>query len=290
MKDVNNLLEKDWSEKPGRGRAVYVYWLSLLFLALAIAIPRRLALNRPVTPDEHLWLTRSANFYTALAQGDLARTYQSEHPGVTAMWAGAAGFLIRYPQYRASGLGQVDSNQFNRYIRNVKDVTPLELLVAGRMFMLLGHTLILLAGYEYARRLLGVFPALVSFLLIAFEPYHVALTRLLHLDGMVSNLLLLSLLSFLTYVERRRLLDLVVSAIAAGLGLLTKLPAVLIAPIICLLIVYACWKDTRGRLGERFSRLILPVIRILATWSLVAMAMASLSVRVLMPSAAFSVA
>jgi len=269
MKDVNTSLEEDWSGNPGGRSAAWVTWLSLLCLALAIAIPRRIGLSRPVTPDEHMWLARSANFYMALAQGDLASTYQSEHPGVTIMWAGAAGFLTRYPQYRLSGLGQADSNEFNRYIRNVKGVSPLDLLVAGRFFMVLGHTLILLLCFLYASRLIGTIPALISFLLVAFEPYHIGLTRLLHLDGMVGNLMLLSLLAFICYAEKRAARDLVVSAIAAGLGFLTKLPAVLLVPVVGLLTVYACWKD-RCAQGERLSSwLVKPGIRILGAWGLI---------------------
>jgi 4-amino-4-deoxy-L-arabinose transferase-like glycosyltransferase len=269
MNDVNTSLEEDWSGKPGGRSAGWVFWLSLLCLALAIAIPRRLGLNRPVTPDEHLWLARSANFFMALARGDLARTYQSEHPGVTVMWAGAAGFLTRYPQYRASGPDQADSNEFNRYIRNAKGVSPLEILVAGRFFMVLGHTLILLLCFWYACRLIGTVPALISFLLVAFEPYHIALTRLLHLDGMLGNLMLLSLLAFIYYVERRGAWDLVVSAIAAGLGLLTKQPAVLMAPVVGLLTAYACWKN-RGTQGDRLSSwLVKPGFWILGSWGLI---------------------
>jgi 4-amino-4-deoxy-L-arabinose transferase-like glycosyltransferase len=187
------------------------------------------------------------------------------------MWAGVAGFLVRYPQYRDSGLDQVDSNEFNRYIRNVKNVSPLELLAASRSFMILGHALILLASFVYASRLIGLLPAFISFLLLAFEPFHIALSRLLHLDGMLSNLLILSLLAFLYYIESRRLIDLAMSAIAAGLGLLTKLPAVLIVPVVGILIVYACWKDMEGQPGWTIFRLILPVTRIAVTWSLVAL-------------------
>jgi hypothetical protein len=69
MKYINASLEESWRDKLDRRSAAWRYWLVLFVLAIAITIPRRLALNRPVTPDEHLWLARSANFYIALAQG-----------------------------------------------------------------------------------------------------------------------------------------------------------------------------------------------------------------------------
>jgi len=57
-------------------------------LFIATWLPRVLALDAFVTIDERKWLARSANFYQALSQGDLANTFQREHPGVTVMWAG----------------------------------------------------------------------------------------------------------------------------------------------------------------------------------------------------------
>ena len=269
MKNINTALEEGWSGSPkGRSRR-WMLGLMLAFLALAIAGPRLVGLGRAVTPDEHLWLTRSADYYMALVQRNPAWTYRSEHPGVTVMWAGTAGFLVRYPQYRFSGMDRVDSNQFNSYMRKVKDVSLLELLVAGRFFMVLGHTLILLVSFLYASRLIGPIPAFISFLLVAFEPYHVALTRLLHLDGLVGNLMLLSLLAFIAYAERRRAADLIVSAIAAGLGLLTKLPAVLLVPVVGLLALYAGWKDRGGQRIGALSRLIKPCLLALLAWGLV---------------------
>lgn len=263
------LSAKSWGGKYIPDRTVWLQWIMLVFLALAIAVPRLKGLNRLVTPDEHLWLARSANYYMAISQGKPAWTYLSEHPGLTVAWAGTGGFLVRYPQYRHDGPDRVDSNEFNRYIRKAKGVSALELLVASRVFMILGHTLILLVSFGYATRIIGAFPALVSFLLIALEPYHVALTRVLHLDGLLGNLLLLSLLAIISFIQGRRSRDLLVSAIAAGLGLLTKSPAILIVPVVGLLILYALWKDGWGKQEHSIPRLIGSATRISAIWGLV---------------------
>ncbi len=69
------------------------------------------ALDQFVTIDERKWLARSANFYYALAHGDLAATFQREHPGVTVMWAGTLGFLQRFPAYAQQAPGYFDWNQ-----------------------------------------------------------------------------------------------------------------------------------------------------------------------------------
>src|ERR1051325_5012279 len=79
--------------------------IALLVLVVAFALPRGLALDRLVTPDEVTWLMASSNFYLALTHGDFAHTYQLEHPGVTTMWAGAAGFASRFPEYKTEATG-----------------------------------------------------------------------------------------------------------------------------------------------------------------------------------------
>jgi len=240
-------------------------------VGLAVAVPRLKALNRLVTPDEHLWLARSANFFKAISQEKPGWTYLSEHPGVTVMWAGTGGFIVRYPQYRHDGPDRVDSNEFNRYIQNAKGVSALDLLVASRVFMILGHTLILLVSFRYAIRIIGAIPALISFLLIALEPYHLALTRVLHLDALLGNLLLLSLLAIIAFLQGRRTRDLLVSAIATGLGLLTKSPGILIVPVVGLLTLFALRKKGLGNQDRSIPRLIGSTLRISAIWGLVLM-------------------
>src|SRR5688572_3806130 len=80
-----------------------------LGLALLLWLPRGLELDHFVAVDERSWLTRSGNFYLALASGDWAATFQRYHPGVTTMWLGMLGFLWQYPDYPADAAGQISS-------------------------------------------------------------------------------------------------------------------------------------------------------------------------------------
>jgi hypothetical protein len=210
--------------------------LGITLILLAILLPRILALDRFVTPDEDNWVYRSANFYYALGQRDFASTYQKEHPGVTTMWAGVAGFLVRYPEYRASQFGQIiRPPKFDRYLRRIAQIQPLEILVASRYFIVLGNTLVLLLAFIYARSLIGTPAAILGILLIAFDPFHIALTRILHTDGSLSSLLFLSVLAFISYLHRRNILDLIISGAAAGLASLTKSPGFIIIPTVGLI-------------------------------------------------------
>lgn len=220
-------------------RPAWQRFLALLVIGLATWLPRGLALDRLVTPDEPTWLTNSANYYLALAQGDLAQTYQIEHPGVTVMWAGTAGFLWRYPDYIKDGPRQFEwwLEEAGPFLKS-HGHEPLEILVASRYVMTLAITLILMAAFWTAARLLGFWPAFTGFLFIATDPFHVAHARLLHLDGLASSLALLSLLAFMNHLYKGGgRFDLSLSAGAAGLAWLTKSPTLFLIPFIGLLII-----------------------------------------------------
>jgi hypothetical protein len=232
-------------------------------------VTRVTALDRPVTVDEDRWATRAANFFSALDRGEFAKTFQKEHPGVTTMWAGAAGLLWHFPDYSPGNASQVD---VPRYLDLLGEHghTILQLLAAGRFFMVLATTVALALAYIYAQRLLGLVPAFIGFLLIAFDPFHVAHSRLLHLDGLLSSLLLLALLAFLTFGQERRVSALIVSGVAAGLSWLTKSPGLFLIPTVGLLSALDVWNNRSLRSLARLPALAWHFTWPLILWGLVA--------------------
>ncbi len=220
-------------------------FLLLPVVLLALWLPRGLALDRFATTDEPKWLMRSANFYHALSQQEWKYTFQREHPGVTVTWAGAAGFFWKFRNYMDVRPGQIERpGRLHLFLRN-RNMESLDLLVAGRTFIVLGITATLGMAFLVSARMLGALPALLAFLLVAFSPFFTGLSRLLHLDGLLSALMFLSILAFTSYLyfgRRRR--DLLLSALAAGLACLTKSPAFFLAPFFGLLVVME-W--VRGR-------------------------------------------
>ena len=237
------------------------YWQTVFALAvllMALVLPRGLALNRVVTPDEVNWLTTSSNFYLAVRQGNFAKTYQLEHPGVTTLWAGAAGFLWRYPDYVDEGPGQlIYSKQEAGLILRSLGHEPLDLIITGRVFIVLVIIIVLAAAFLQAVTLVGFWPALMGFLLIAFDPFHIAHSRILHQDGMASSFVLLALLTFLNFLYRGgRWHNVIISGVAAGLAWLTKSPMLFLIPFMGLLVLIELEKKRRlaGRL-ERESLL-----------------------------------
>ena len=125
-------------------------------------------------------------------------------------------------------------------------LNALDLLKTGRAFMVAGVVITLALAFLEAVRLIGLLPAILGFLLIAFDPFLIALSRLLHLDGLVSALMLFSLLAWLNFLDRgNRVGDLALSAIAAGLSWLTKSPALFLLPFVgltCLLELGRAWR------------------------------------------------
>ncbi len=227
----------------GRTRKALEIALALLIVCVAAWAPRSRGLYLYVTTDEHLWLTRSAQFYYAILHGDYAATYQKEHPGVTIMWAGAAGFAQVAPRFRDRPVKELKADQFANYISLVDDTSFLKVLVAGRSYLVLANTIALALIFLYSRRLVGTASALLGCLLIALDPFHLALTRLLHLDGLLSSLMLLAMVSFLCFCQERRKPDLVVSGVVAGLAWLTKSPGFVLIPIVGLVAAWGSWRS-----------------------------------------------
>jgi 4-amino-4-deoxy-L-arabinose transferase-like glycosyltransferase len=247
-------------------------WLkvaSTIVIIIAIWVTRVTALDRPVTVDEDRWAARAANFFSALDRGEFAKTFQKEHPGVTTMWAGAAGLLWRFPDYSPGNAGQVDVSGYLDVLEE-RGHTVLQMIAAGRFFMVLANTIALALAYIFAQRLLGLAPVFLGFLLIAFDPFHVAHSRLLHLDGLLSSLLLLALLAFLSFGQERRVSALIASGVAAGLSWLTKSPGLFLIPTVVLLSALDALNNRSLRSLARLPALVWQFAWPLILWGLVA--------------------
>lgn len=228
-----------------------VWWkrLGLLLLLLAILVPRLLQLGLYTTADEDRWLRNSANFYYALTHLHPAKTYQLHHPGVTIMYAGTAGLLLTFPEYRGLGQGYLDDEQYNQLIRS-QGRSLLDILVASRFFMVMQTTVVLMIVFYLLSRLLGYWPALAAITLLALDPFYIGLTRLMHLDGLLTGWMLASGLACFVYITQgREMRFLLLSGFAAGLALLTKSPALFLFPYVGLLLLLDLY--WQRRLGWR---------------------------------------
>lgn len=232
-----------------------------LLVSLCFAIPRLIELDRFVVIDEPRWLARSADFANALAHKEYQHTRQSLHPGVTVMWAGAAGFFHAYPSYVEDHPTQLEGlRSVEPYLRS-QGKNPIQILAAGRTFVVLIIVCVMGLACWIAVRSIGWQTAFLGFLFIAFDPFHVALSRLLHLDGLQASFMFLSLMALASYLfwGRSRWL-LVASGAAAGLSWLTRGPALFLLPFtFALMLIHAvvdqprAWKRTLLNHGQDFA-------------------------------------
>jgi 4-amino-4-deoxy-L-arabinose transferase-like glycosyltransferase len=232
----------------------------VLLLFLAVWVPRVPALDAFVTPDERLWLFRSANYYQAISRGDFVNTFQKEHPGVTVTWVGTLGFLQLWPGYAKEASGQLTRDQLEPWLREHSTIEPLQLLTAARRWMVLWITLIIVAAYFPMRKLFGPPIAALAVLFLAWDPFFIALSRLLHLDGLLASLTVFALLAFLAWLHGgQQLRYFVVSGLAAGLALLTKTPAAVLMLTAGLLLVLEWFRRIRAGEGKS-PRLLLAFV------------------------------
>ena len=186
---------------------------SLKFIVLVVftlaLLPRLLSLDAFITWDEPMWTYRSIKFLAALRRADFAGTFLVGHPGVMTMWCGATGISIqRLLGYGSaadlawlSGLPTLDPRD-TEALRKLASFLPAAKLPAALL-----HAACIVGIYLLARRLFGIKTSLLAALLLTLNPFHLALSRVLHIDALAANFMTLSLLSLLVHLrqsERRR--------------------------------------------------------------------------------------
>lgn len=244
--------------------------LSLVLFAI-ILIPRLHNLDGLVTSDERFWMTRSANFLQALDSGELKYTDQFVHPGVTVMWLGAAAYQFTIPELPELMKGQLYTRD-----RSLTDLltangySKIDTLVQLRRFETTFSALVLLAVFICASRIIRPWHAFAAVLFVSLDPMHIGFTRLLHLDGLSTNLLLLALVAFTWHFERRSRVALIISGIAAGAAYLTRSANIVLIPLFGMIAFLETMHDPL-RQNQSLIRRGLGTVRTLCPWALVSL-------------------
>ncbi len=212
--------------------------LYLLVGLLALAL-RVTDLGQFVIEDEaRYWMNRSYAFLNALETGDFAATAISPHPGVTTMWAGTIGTVLRRSLLE---WGLLAASPF-----------PVNLLMM-RLPVALVHTAGILVSYALLRRMLPLAVATLAVLLWATDPLILAMSRLLHVDGMTGTFATVSILAACFYWHHRRHMGvLVLSAVCGALAVLSKSPGLIVVPVVGMIaLAGTCWpaSDESGSAG-----------------------------------------
>jgi len=208
--------------------------VGLFLLALT---PRIVDLDVFITPDECLWIERSGLFLEALLRADWAATFQVGHPGLTTRWTGVLGILVTYlPRLQmVSGRWLAAGRPFQDLLVDMSAHLS-GVLAATRYPTAILTSMGVVGLYFLVRPLFGQHAALLSAVIMIWEPFYLALSRVIHHDALTTTFMTLSLLSFMVYLrEHRSFLYLVLSGLAAGLAFLSKAPSLFLVPFTALL-------------------------------------------------------
>jgi hypothetical protein len=224
--------------------------LSYLLVGGAALLLCALNLGTFITGDESdFWIKRSGIFLNALRQGDFAATAITTHPGVTTMWLGAAGIVLR-------------DQLFDRGILHTETMSTL--LTLYRLPAALVHVAGTLGGYALLRRMFSPTLALLAALLWATDPFTLAFERVLHVDALSGTFATLSLLAACAAwnhpprEQRTPWLLLALSGGSGALAVLSKSPGLVVVPIVGLLALRAWSIEKEARnIGHATRHLLL---------------------------------
>ncbi|HXW01218.1 MAG TPA: glycosyltransferase family 39 protein, partial [Anaerolineae bacterium] len=246
--------------------------LGLFFVAL---VPRILGLEVFLTADEDDQIMFSTLFLKSVLQGDWAGGLVLGYPGVPTLILGAGGVGLRYlfhyqgwlplPWVQADLMTTLDqvTTQFGVF------EYPLDFIWWVRLPMALAASLSILGIYFLTRRLLGERLAVLGTLIIAFDPFILAHTRIIHVDAPLAYFMFLSFLAFLLYIDRGGWPWLILSGLFGGLAALSKTPAALLGPILLVSgLFYALFPPIGTPRAVRWRRLGMALIG----WGLIALA------------------
>jgi len=241
--------------------------LATLALVLLASLGLRLLdLDVFLGGDETKWICRSISFHDALHRRDLRATYLSEHPGVVTMWLGT----LAVPLAEADEWIDLCEQTEGERLTQVHDRAALarfpSLIFQARWLVAIVTWLGIVALYPLLRRLLGDRIALLATALIALDPFYLALSRVLHLDALLTIFMSLSTVSLLLYRRTRQQRYLILSALVGGLAAANKSPGLFLFPWTALYLGVVAW---RGEPDHRRQRL-LSALRATILWGLIA--------------------
>ncbi|MCP4539319.1 MAG: phospholipid carrier-dependent glycosyltransferase [Chloroflexi bacterium] len=229
--------EKSKTQSASRERLPsFIVHYSLFIVAFLL---RLAPLGRYITPDEPVWVYRAIRFTDALAARDWAAVPSTGHPGVTTMWLGSIGIAVQRLLAPTASSAHMD------WIRRMAWLAPENgeafrhlafFLPWGRITVALITTLGLVALYPMLTRLFDRRVALLTVGLLAFDPFLVGHSGLLHTDALLATFTLLALTTAINGTQgAHRTVWWMLSGFFTGLAMLTKTPAVILPPFILLL-------------------------------------------------------
>ncbi|MCD6518723.1 MAG: phospholipid carrier-dependent glycosyltransferase [Anaerolineae bacterium] len=228
---------------------------TLAFVLLLALFLRLYKIDVFLAGDETKWICRSINFHAALRQRDLASTYQSEHPGVVTMWVGTLAVPLSLADEWVGLCAETGGSKLTR----VHGHTSLEalpgLIFRARRFLTVFTWMGLVVVALLLWRLFDISTSLIATILLSLDPFLLALSRVLHLDAILSIFLFISILSLAIFLFRERKWKyLFLSGAAAGIAIANKSPGLFLFPWVGLVLALYIWYGEPSRRSERFRQ------------------------------------
>ena len=251
-------------------------WLQMALpvgVFLLALLPRLLSLDTFLTADEDDQIMFAHHFPKSALRGDWAGALVLGYPGVPTLVLGAAGVGLRYVGHYLGWLplpwvtGDLLPTLDQVTTRFGVFEYPLDFIWWVRLPLVLAAALSILVIYLLIKRLVDGRVALLAALIIAFDPFILAHTRIIHVDGPLAYFMFLSFLAFLLYLNQGAWKWLLLSGLFGGLAVLSKTPAALLGPILLVGgLCYALFPPPELPRSVRWKRLLLALLG----WSLVA--------------------
>ncbi|GIK39165.1 MAG: hypothetical protein BroJett011_29980 [Chloroflexota bacterium] len=267
-------------------------WLICLVIFSVAFVPRALGLDSFIAIDEARWVYRSAFFWRAILAGnfaqasaevatpDVGETFAS---GVPVMWLGGLGLTAEYWTDTARPVDNL--HDYLALVPQKTEKIPLDFYAWTRRPFILLASLFLVSFYLLLSRLLKPGVSLLATLLLAFDPFFMGLSRLVHNDMTVCIAINLSLLTLLTYRRRSPMKTLKVlktfrvwsigwlllSGLLAGLALATKPTALYLFVFAAVFLLFEKgrprhWADWRRAVTEGIIWGVVALVTIIAIW------------------------
>ncbi|HFB52333.1 MAG TPA: phospholipid carrier-dependent glycosyltransferase, partial [Anaerolineae bacterium] len=239
-----------------RRMAAQRWLLPVLIFVLALA-PRLVGLSAFLTADEDDQLKFAAAFLQAVLRHDWGGMLVLGYPGVPTMALGALGLWLKYNLTAAFAPTPISPlptpfapdvpfahHVFLPLIERAPQLQgidamlatvlrqPLDFIVAVRLPMVLTAAVAVVLIFFLLRKLLPEKIAVWATLLVAFDPFFLANSRVIHVDAPLTYFMFAAFLAFLVYLKNGRWQYLLASGLLGGLAALSKTPALTLAPIL----------------------------------------------------------
>jgi hypothetical protein len=185
--------------------------------------------------DVWKWKLRSYNFGSAVTGKNFEQSLQTYHPGVVLMWVGGVGAKITNYWAESQGRSIVADD-------SVDIIFQIDFV--QKLLVVLVAAFTITSVFQILKKIFGFKYAFISTILLTLEPFYLGLTRVFHLEGLVSTFMLASIVwLYYFFLNQNKIKNLVVSAFFAGLAILTKTSALFLVLYFGLMALIFIYRD-----------------------------------------------